>query len=500
MVQNILEVNGINKAFSGNYVLKNVSFDIKEGEVHTLIGENGAGKSTLMKIIGGIYSKDSGTVVYDGANIDFTSPIEAMNNGISIVHQELSLAENISVAQNIFCHREPKNKMGFIQWEKLYQQANSIFEQMGVDIDPRQEAGNISVAQQQLVEIGKALSMNSRVIIMDEPTSSLSDKEVEYLYKIIKNLKKNNVAIVFISHKLKEVFEVSDRITVLRDGEIIDTMNTSDTTQEDIIHKMVGRHLDDLYPQKSKKIGEVILEVENLTSSGVFENINFNLKKGEILGMAELVGAGRTEIARGMIGADPIDSGSITLNGKIVSIKNCRQAIAHGIGYVTEDRKLLGLFQTMSVRWNIVSASLKKYGTALGFIRNDSIDSSSKEFVSLMDIRPQNDELNVINLSGGNQQKALMAKWLCSNPSVLIVDEPTRGVDVGAKSHIHNYLRRLADQGIGVIVISSEQPEVLGLCDRVLVVSDGVITRELDNNSNDLTQEEIMKYATGKGL
>jgi len=500
MVQNILEVNGINKAFSGNYVLKNVSFDIKEGEVHTLIGENGAGKSTLMKIIGGIYSKDSGTVVYDGANIDFTSPIEAMNNGISIVHQELSLAENISVAQNIFCHREPKNKMGFIQWEKLYQQANSIFEQMGVDIDPRQEAGNISVAQQQLVEIGKALSMNSRVIIMDEPTSSLSDKEVEYLYKIIKNLKKNNVAIVFISHKLKEVFEVSDRITVLRDGEIIDTMNTSDTTQEDIIHKMVGRHLDDLYPQKSKKIGEVILEVENLTSSGVFENINFNLKKGEILGMAGLVGAGRTEIARGMIGADPIDSGSITLNGKIVSIKNCRQAIAHGIGYVTEDRKLLGLFQTMSVRWNIVSASLKKYGTALGFIRNDSIDSSSKEFVSLMDIRPQNDELNVINLSGGNQQKALMAKWLCSNPSVLIVDEPTRGVDVGAKSHIHNYLRRLADQGIGVIVISSEQPEVLGLCDRVLVVSDGVITRELDNNSNDLTQEEIMKYATGKGL
>jgi len=500
MEQNILEVNGINKAFSGNYVLKNVSFDIKEGEVHTLIGENGAGKSTLMKIIGGIYSKDSGTIVYDGADIDFTSPIEAMNNGISIVHQELSLAENISVAQNIFCHREPKNKLGFIQWEKLYKQANSIFEQMGVDIDPRQEAGNISVAQQQLVEIGKALSMNSRVIIMDEPTSSLSDKEVEYLYKIIKNLKKNNVAIVFISHKLKEVFEVSDRITVLRDGEIIDTMNTSDTTQEDVIHKMVGRHLDDLYPQKSKKIGEVILEVENLTSSGVFENINFNLKKGEILGMAGLVGAGRTEIARGIIGADPIDRGSITLNGKTVSIKNCRQAIAHGIGYVTEDRKLLGLFQTMSVRWNIVSASLKKYGTALGFIRNDSIDSSSKEFVSLMDIRPQNDELNVINLSGGNQQKALMAKWLCSNPSVLIVDEPTRGVDVGAKSHIHNYLRRLADQGIGVIVISSEQPEILGLCDRVLVVSDGVITRELDNNSNDLTQEEIMKYATGKGL
>ena len=500
MEQNILEVNGINKAISGNYVLKNVSFDIKEGEVHTLIGENGAGKSTLMKIIGGIYSKDSGNIVYDGANIDFTSPIEAMNNGISIVHQELSLAENISVAQNIFCHREPKNKLGFIQWEKLYKQANSIFEQMGVEIDPRQEAGNISVAQQQLVEIGKALSMNSRVIIMDEPTSSLSDKEVEYLYKIIKNLKKNNVAIVFISHKLKEVFEVSDRITVLRDGEIIDTMNTSDTTQEDVIHKMVGRHLDDLYPQKSKKIGEVIMEVKNLTSAGVFENINFNLKKGEILGMAGLVGAGRTEIARGIIGADPIDSGSITLNGKIVSIKNCRQAIAHGIGYVTEDRKLLGLFQTMSVRWNIVSASLKKYGTALGFIRNDSIDSSSKEFVSLMDIRPQNDELNVINLSGGNQQKALMAKWLCSNPSVFIVDEPTRGVDVGAKSHIHNYLRRLADQGIGVIVISSEQPEVLGLCDRVLVVSDGVITRELDNNSNDLTQEEIMKYATGKGL
>ncbi|MCF7941483.1 MAG: sugar ABC transporter ATP-binding protein [Spirochaetia bacterium] len=495
----VMEVRNINKAFAGNEVLKDVSFDIIPGEVHTLIGENGAGKSTLMKIIGGIYSKDSGTILYNGQQVEFTSPIEAMQSGISIVHQELSLAENISVAQNIYCHREPKNSLGFIQWEKLYSMAHEVFEKMGIEIDPKVDAGTVSVAKQQLVEIGKALSHDSKVIIMDEPTSSLSDKEVEYLYSIIDNLKQQNVAIVFISHKLQEVFKVSDRITVLRDGQIIDTMLTSETNQDEVIHKMVGRHMDDLYPEKSKRVGDVIMHVEKFCCTDVYSDISFQVRKGEILGMAGLVGAGRTEIARGIIGADPRDSGTIRLDGKEVHIKNCRDAIANGIGYVTEDRKLLGLFQSMPVRWNIVSASLKKIQSAFGFIDNTAISSKAAEFIELMDIRPKDDSLHVVNLSGGNQQKALLAKWLCSDPKVLIVDEPTRGVDVGAKSHIHNYLRKLADQGIGVIVISSEQPEILGLCDRVLVISDGVLTRELDNSSSRLTQEDIMKYATGKG-
>ena len=499
MIQNILEVSEITKAFAGNKVLDNVSFDILPGEVHTLIGENGAGKSTLMKIIGGIYSKDSGTIRYEGRDVYFSSPLEAMESGISIVHQELSLAENISVAQNIFCHREPKNKLGFIQWDKLYGMASDVFDQMGIDIDPKAKAGNISVARQQLVEIGKALSLNSKVIIMDEPTSSLSDKEVEYLYSIIDNLKKQNVAIVFISHKLQEVFKVSDRITVLRDGKIIDTVNTKDTSQDDIIHMMVGRHMDDLYPPKSSKIGEPFFKVKNLKRNGVYQDVSFQLKKGEILGMAGLVGAGRTEIVRGLIGADSRDDGSIEMEGKSLNIRNCRDAIANGIGYVTEDRKLLGLFQTMPVRWNIVSASLRNIQNSLGFIDEKSISTKSEQFIDLMDIRPDNEHLDVVSLSGGNQQKALLAKWLCSNPRVLIVDEPTRGVDIGAKSHIHNYLRKLADQGVGVIIISSEQPEILGLCDRVLVVAEGTVTSELDNNDSSLTQEDIMKYATGKG-
>lgn len=500
MNQYILEVNGITKSFAGNKVLDDVSFDIIPGEVHTLIGENGAGKSTLMKIIGGIYTKDQGTINYDGKEVYFNSPLEAMESGISIVHQELSLAENISVAQNIYCHREPKNKLGFIQWEKLYQMASDVFKQMGIEIDPKVNAGSISVAMQQLVEIGKALSLDSKVIIMDEPTSSLSDKEVKYLYTIIENLKKQNVAIVFISHKLQEVFQVSDRITVLRDGKIIDTVRTVDTNQDEVIHKMVGRHMDDLYPAKSKEISDVILQVDGFSCKGAYEDISFQLKKGEILGMAGLVGAGRTEICRGIIGADPKDKGTLKLAGESITIKNCRDAISRGIAYVTEDRKLLGLFQSMPVRWNIVSASLKKTEGAFGFIDNSIISKKSKELIKLMDIRPTDENQNVVKLSGGNQQKALLAKWLCPDPKVLIVDEPTRGVDIGAKSHIHNYLRTLADQGIGVIVISSEQPEILGLCDRVLVVSDGVISKELDNNGSSLSQEDIMKYATGKGV
>jgi ABC-type sugar transport system ATPase subunit len=498
MANTILEVKNINKSFSGNKVLKNISLDIIAGEVHTIVGENGAGKSTLMKIIGGIYSKDSGSVHLDGEEVFISTPSEALANGISIVHQELSLAANVSIAQNIFCHREPTNKLGLIQWKELNKKAQEVLNRIGLDIDPSLLARDVNVATQQLVEIAKAVSRDVRILIMDEPTSSLSEKEVEYLYHIIELLKKQKVSIIFISHKLQEVFKISDRISVLRDGELIGTVSKNEISMETVIHMMVGRHLDGFYPKKSEWVGEPIFEAKALTRKPVFEDVSFTLHKGEILGFAGLVGAGRTEILRALFGADKLDSGEIKLEGKLISIKTCQNAIAQGIGYVTEDRKLLGLFQSMSSRWNIVSSSLEKHKKRFGLIDFNKIGTSSKTYFKLMDIRPNDDQLDTINLSGGNQQKVLMAKWLCANPKVLIVDEPTRGVDIGAKSQIHNYLRKLVEDGVGVIVISSEQPEVIGLCDRILVVAEGKITKDFDNRKTQVTQEEIMKYAVIK--
>jgi len=498
MSEKILEVKNISKAFAGNRVLKNVSLDILSGEVHTIVGENGAGKSTLMKIIGGIYTKDAGTIYLDGQEVSISSPSEAIVNRISIVHQELSLAANISIAQNIFCHREPTNAFGLIKWDELNKMAQDVFDRIGLVLDPQLMAGDVNVATQQLVEIAKALSMNARVLIMDEPTSSLSENEVEHLYHIIDLLKQQQVSIVFISHKLHEVFKVSDRISVLRDGEMIGTVNKNETSIDEIIHMMVGRDIRDFYPEKSKWVGEPLLEARDLTRKPVFSDISFTLHKGEILGFAGLVGAGRTEILRALFGADPLDSGELFLEGKPITIKSCEDAIAQGIGYVTEDRKLLGLFQTMSSRWNIVSSSLEKHKKKFGRIDFDKVKKSSLDFFNLLDVRPKNDQKEVINLSGGNQQKVLISKWLCANPKVLIVDEPTRGVDIGAKSQIHNYLRKLVNDGVGVIVISSEQPEILGLCDRILVVAEGCITKDFNNRQNQVTQEEIMKYSVLK--
>lgn len=498
MANRILEVQHIDKSFSGNKVLKDVSIDFIEGEVHTIVGENGAGKSTLMKIIGGIYSKDAGTILLDGQKVSINTPSEAMAKGISIVHQELSLAENLSIAQNIFCHREPTNALGLIKWDELNKQAKAVFERLGLDIDPSLNARDVNIATQQLVEIAKALSLNARILIMDEPTSSLSENEVAYLYSIIELLKKQNVSIIFISHKLQEVFKVSDRISVLRDGELIGTIEKDAFSMEEIIQMMVGRHMDDFYPEKTKKVGKVILEVKNISRAPVFKNVSFVLRQGEILGFAGLVGAGRSEIFRAVFGADEVDSGEIYLDNEKLTIKCCKDAIGQGIGYVTEDRKNLGLFLRMSSRWNIVSSSLEKHRKRFGIIDQQKIAESSRAYFDLMDIRPKDDSKNVINLSGGNQQKVLMAKWLCAQPKVLIVDEPTRGVDIGAKSQIHNYLRKLVNEGVGVIVISSEQPEIIGLCDRIVVVAEGEITKVFDNRNNQVTQEQIMKHAVIK--
>lgn len=492
-MKTILSVEGVCKSFSGNNVLNDISFDIVPGEVHSVVGENGAGKSTLMKIIGGIYQADAGSIVFDGKQVHFSNPWQAMQEGISIVHQELSLVPNLNVAQNIFVRREKTNILQSIKWRDMYREAEAIFERIGVAIDPRKQVSHLSIGMQQIVEIAKAISFNAKIIIMDEPTSALSEKEVEQLYSIVRDLKESGVAIVFISHKLGEVFRISDRISVLRDGDMVGTVTAADSSNEQIIEMMVGRAIDNLYPPRGTEFGEEILQVRNL-SNKYYQDVSFELREGEILGFAGLVGAGRTEVALSLFGIDKPDSGSMTLRGKDIMPKSPQNAIEEGIAYLTEDRKTLGLFLNMTVRRNIISSSLAKFIDKRGIMQYDAVEKESKAYVEYMAIRPYNDEVDIVNLSGGNQQKTLLAKWLCAKPTVLIADEPTRGVDVGAKSKIHTDLRALADQGIGVIVISSELPEVLGLSDRIAVFREGQITAILDGNT--ATQEEVMRYAT----
>jgi ABC-type sugar transport system ATPase subunit len=490
----LLELTDINKSFHENRVLKSVNISFMTGEVHAIVGENGAGKSTLMKIIGGIYRRDSGELKLNGASVNVDSPIDAMNHGISLVHQELSLADNRTVAQNIFCNREPTNRLGFIKWNELNQMAQELFDDMVVDISPESLAGSLNVARQQLVEIAKALSLNARIIIMDEPTSSLSEQEVDSLYGIVERLRDRGVTVVFISHKLTEVFRVADRITVLRDGELIGTVSTSETSPSEIIRMMVGRHIEDLYPPKSTEIGEPLMDVKDLAFRDQFKDISFTVKRGEILGLAGLVGAQRSESMLALFGAAPRTSGTVAIHGREVRIRSPRDAIAAGLCYLTEDRRSKGLFQTMTVSWNIVVTALRKILTTGSFYQGRKRRSAVAELLESMDINPRRPENWVQNLSGGNQQKVLLGKWLFAEPQVLIVDEPTRGVDVGAKSQIHLALRELVTAGVGVVVISSEQPEIVGLCDRVLVFKEGCITAEL--SGSDVTQEEIVKYAT----
>lgn len=490
----VLKVEGIYKSFAGNRVLDEVTFSVEAGQVHALVGENGAGKSTLMNIIGGLHQPDQGVIYLNGQSSSFVDPLQAMHSGISLVHQELSLAPNLNVAQNIFVGREEVNRLGFIKWKDLYTKTRAIFERIGIEIDPTILASRLSVSMQQIVEIAKALSFNARVIIMDEPTSALSGTEVDHLYAIIRDLTTKGIAIVFISHKLEEVFTIADQISVLRDGHMVGTVTTKETSPDQIIQMMVGRHIEDMYPPKSSRVGETIFSAEGFSRPPYFQNISFSLRQGEILGFAGLVGSGRTEVARAIFGADKAEAGRITLEGKEIKARSPREAIQQGLGYLTEDRKTLGLFLKMSVRENIIAASLRQFVSGAGLLKQDLIKEESKRFVDYMQIRPFNDEVQVLNLSGGNQQKSLLAKWLCVKPKVLIADEPTRGVDVGAKAKLHSDLRKMAEEGVGVILISSELPEVLGLSDRVAVFREGQITMILEGDQ--ATQEEVMKYAT----
>ena len=494
MMGSILRAEGIYKSFGVNLVLEDISITVEAGQVHALVGENGAGKSTLMNIIGGIHRPDKGQLYLDGQPISFADPHDALQKGISIVHQELSLAPNLSVAQNIFRWARKIDRLGFINWAGLYADTRMLFDRMGVDINPTTLVSQLSVGLQQIVEIAKALSYNAKIIIMDEPTSALSEKEVDQLYTIVRDLTAKGFAIIFISHKLDEVFTIADRISVLRDGRLVGTVKTAETTRSDIINMMVGRHLDEMYPPKSSALGETIFSVEGFSQPPYFHDISFSLRKGEILGFAGLMGAGRTEVARAIIGADKSGTGRIALKGKTFRPRSPREAIEGGLCYLTEDRKVLGLFLLMTVRDNIVSAALRRFISALGLLRNGAIKEDSRRYMDMLEIHPTDDTQTVINLSGGNQQKTLLAKWLCTEPQILIVDEPTRGVDVGAKAKIHQELRRLAEEGIGVIVISSELPEIMGLSDRIAVFREGRLTAMLDGNR--ATQREVMKYAT----
>jgi ribose transport system ATP-binding protein len=489
-------MEGIEKSFPGVHALSQCQFELRSGEVHALVGENGAGKSTLMKVLAGIYKKDAGRISYKGQEVDIPSPRAAQRLGISMIHQELNLMPHLTVAQNIFIGREPRQGVKFLLDEKeINNQTQHLLDTMHLKMDPRLKVSDLTVAMQQMVEIAKALSFNSEVLIMDEPTAALTESEIEELFHTIRQLRDKGVGIVHISHRLEELKQISDRITVMRDGRYIDTVQTAEVSIDRIISMMVGRTIYESSPELPETPNqEVVLEVKNLNRGSVLKDINFNLKKGEILGFAGLMGAGRTEVARAVFGADPIDSGEIYILGRKVRIKSPSDAVNHGVAYLSEDRKRYGLTLGMDVESNIVLAAFKKFLGIIGWVNSSRTRTTAAHYVKALSIKTPSIQQKVKNLSGGNQQKVVIGKWLTADTNILIFDEPTRGIDVGAKSEIYRLLNDLAQQGKSIIMISSELPEILRMSHRVIVMCEGRITGELD--IAEATQESIMTYAT----
>lgn len=490
-----LEMRHITKQYPGVRALDDVSLTVQAGEVHALLGENGAGKSTLMKILAGAQSGDGGEILLNGKVVHIDSPQKAMDLGISIIYQEFNLVPYLSAGENIFLGREPRGVLpGFVDFKTLYNTSQQVIDKLGVKMDARTPINQLSVAQQQMVEIAKATSKQAKIIIMDEPSATLTDHELKALFSLIRQLKAEGVSIVYISHRLEEVFEVCDRATIMRDGHWIASEDVSSLTRDDIIRLMVGRELKDAIPKVAVEPGEPALRVKNLTRKGVLDNVSFEVRQGEVLGIAGLVGAGRTETARVIFGADPLDSGTIEIYGKEVKIRSPQDAIKHGIGLVTEDRKQQGLVLGMAVRENNTLAHLDALST-IGFIRRKEERQVAEKYRVDLAIKTPSIEQTVQNLSGGNQQKVVLAKWLYTGSRVLIFDEPTRGIDVGAKSEIYKLMNALAAQGVAIIMISSELPEIMGMSDRIVVMHEGRITGELSRA--DATQEKIMHLATG---
>lgn len=492
----ILQMKGINKSFGGVQVLYDVDFHMKAGEVRALAGENGAGKSTLMKILGGIYDCDSGEILIDGEEICIGSVQDAGKHGVAIIHQEIVLVQDMTVGENIFLGREFKTKAGFVDYQGMYKQASEILSLIGLEtIRPDVIVRELSLSQQQMVEIAKALSTNSRILVMDEPTSSLTDREVAFLFRQIKALSKKGVSIIYISHKMDEISQIADSITIMRDGKHILTESVQAISYEKIIQNMVGHKIEDYYPDYRVKAGKEVLRIENMTTEKV-ENISLTLSEGEILGIIGLMGAGRTEMANALFGLEPVLSGEIYLDGEKCKIDSPRDAIRQKISLVPEDRKEKGLFLENSISFNMTLTVMDEFinGIAVDAQREKQI---LEEYVKLLDIKMAGTEQLVSELSGGNQQKIVISKWLASAPRILILDEPTRGVDVGAKSDIYHLICKIAERGVAIILISSELPEVMNMSSRIGVMCDGRLVKFFEPYKEEVTQEQIMHYATG---
>jgi len=492
----LVEMTAISKDFPGVHALRDCRFELRAGEVHALVGENGAGKSTLMKILAGVYRRDTGRIRFKGAEVELASPRAAQQLGISIIHQELSLMPNLTVAQNIFIGREPHGRLPFLLNERaLNEQARVLFERMHLKLDPEVRVANLTVARQQMVEIAKALSYKAEVVIMDEPTAALTETEIDELFRIIRSLRDGGVGVVHISHRLEELKRISDRVTVMRDGQYIATVETKDASIDRIISMMVGRTIYEGAPEIPETANpEVLLEVRGLTRGRMVRDVSFNLRRGEILGLAGLVGAGRTELARAVFGADRADSGTILVHGRPAHITSPAVAVRYGIGYLSEDRKRYGLALGMDVETNIVLATLRRFLRALGRVDFRRTRKVAEQRVQQLAIKTPSLRQRVRNLSGGTQQKVVIAKWLTADTDILIFDEPTRGIDVGAKSEIYHLLNELARQGKGIVMISSELPEILRMSHRIVVMCEGRIRGEL--SGAEATQEKIMTYAT----
>lgn len=489
-------MNNISKSFSGNKVLTDVDFYVKKGETHALMGENGAGKSTLIKVLTGIHTRDNGTIKVNGNEVDFTNPKQAEQKGIVVIHQELNIIPYLTVAQNIFLGKEiTYGKTGILNTDKMNKLATQSLKELGVmNIKAQDIAEDLSVGKQQMVEIARALSTNAEVIIMDEPTSALTEREIENLFKAIHSLKEQGVAFVYISHRMEEIFQICDRITILRDGSYIGTEKISDTSFEAIVKMMVGRELGGRFPEKNNTIGNVVFQVENLTIKGSFETIHFDVKEGEILGVSGLMGAGRTEVMEAIFGYRKKDGGTVKLYGKPLKINHPSNLIKQGIGFITEDRKSKGLVLDSTIRENITLTNLSAI-SKFGVMEHKDERTIVDKLIKRLYVKTSGREQIVGTLSGGNQQKVVIAKWLGINPKVLILDEPTRGVDVGAKREIYSIMNQLAENGVAIIMISSELPEVLGVSDRIMVMHEGKIKAFFDRN--EATQEKIMMAATG---
>ncbi|MED1469998.1 sugar ABC transporter ATP-binding protein [Bacillus salipaludis] len=497
----ILMMKAVTKRFSGVKVLENVNIELYKGEVHALMGENGAGKSTLMKIMAGVYQPDGGTIEYKSQEVHWNNPMEARNKGISVIHQEISLSPNLSVGENIMMGTTfKKNRLGLIKWNDIYEKAAQVLKSIGSSLDPRADVSTLSVAQQQMVEIARALSLNSEILIMDEPTASLTDKEIEKLFGIIEELRRKGVAIVYISHRMDEIFKISNRFTVLRDGQWVTSGPISDTNPENLVKLMVGRELNELFVrERSESVvrskQKPVLELKNVSDKKVVKGISLKIYPGEIVGLAGLVGAGRTELVRTIFGLSELSEGQIILNGKQVHIKSPIDAIKLGIAHVPESRKEQGLLPNLSVKENILMAQLKTY-RKFKLLQYKQMNRDADQYIKELGIRTASKEQNVMGLSGGNQQKVVIAKWLSIGPKILLLDEPTRGVDIGAKTEIHKIISKLAKQGLAVLMISSELPEILGVSDRILVIHEGKLKADLSRD--EATQEKIMYYATGE--